>query len=347
MTIQINPSIREALVKFEDPVSASIAVYLSGTILADHAIIITLNSSSAAQVGGILLSSGSSVHSLPFSPLATQGYQNVQNGSAHTLPLANQEVVAMMESRPRKREEIPPSVAANIHPSILQFDPAKAEEISRTIYVGNIASTVSAQQLMDFFSQAGPVAYVKMAGDGMQPTRFSFIEFADIASSQAALKMSGAMLADRPLKVNHSKNAINKPPRPLGYVPTSTPTAKIQIAATNETEVAKQLREVQAKIISKYAKTPSESDSPSRRRRHSRSPSRSPDRRHRSRSSRRRYHSPERSSSRHSSRRYSSRNDSRYREGRSSRRYHDDDYDYRRSRGHERSSRRRSRSKGN
>ncbi|KAJ2037130.1 hypothetical protein H4S03_003170, partial [Coemansia sp. S3946] len=128
------------------------------------------------------------------------------------MPLANPSVVAMMNRRPM--HAIPANLASVIHPSILQFDPTKAEEISRTIYVGNIASNVVEQQLMDFFSACGPVAYVKMAGDGLQPTRFAFVEFADMPIAQAALQMNGMMLADRPLKVNHSKNAINKPPRP-------------------------------------------------------------------------------------------------------------------------------------
>ncbi|KAJ2822323.1 hypothetical protein IWW50_004260, partial [Coemansia erecta] len=69
----------------------------------------------------------------------------------------------------------------HIPPSILHTDPAKAEEISRTVYVGNIASHVTDQMLMDFFtSTCGACAYVKMAGDGMQPTRFAFVEFADV-----------------------------------------------------------------------------------------------------------------------------------------------------------------------
>ncbi|POG78385.1 hypothetical protein GLOIN_2v1538838, partial [Rhizophagus irregularis DAOM 181602=DAOM 197198] len=71
-----------------------------------------------------------------------------------------------------------------ISPTVAQFDPAKAEEISRT-----------------------------MAGDPAQPTRFAFLEFATYEGAQAAMQMNGVMLGDRPLKVNHSKNAINKTPK--------------------------------------------------------------------------------------------------------------------------------------
>ncbi|KAJ1934724.1 hypothetical protein FBU59_005608, partial [Linderina macrospora] len=90
-------------------------------------------------------------------------------------------------------------------------DASRQEEISRTIYVGNIAALVDERTLLEFFSACGPVAYVKMAGDGLQPTRFAFVEFADQQSAGTALAMNGAALAERALKVNRSKNAINKP----------------------------------------------------------------------------------------------------------------------------------------
>ncbi|CAG8646440.1 8083_t:CDS:2 [Rhizophagus irregularis] len=100
-----------------------------------------------------------------------------------------------------------------ISPTVAQFDPAKAEEISRTVYIGNINSSISEPELTQFFSACGPVAYVKMAGDPAQPTRFAFLEFATYEGAQAAMQMNGVMLGDRPLKVNHSKNAINKTPK--------------------------------------------------------------------------------------------------------------------------------------
>ncbi|CAG8562748.1 17084_t:CDS:2 [Acaulospora colombiana] len=95
----------------------------------------------------------------------------------------------------------------SISPTVAQFDPAKAEEISRTVYIGNINSSISEPELTQFFSACGPVAYVKMAGDPAQPTRFAFLEFATFEGAQAAMQMNGVML------VNHSKNAINKTPK--------------------------------------------------------------------------------------------------------------------------------------
>lgn len=88
----------------------------------------------------------------------------------------------------------------SISPTVAQFDPAKAEEISRTVYIGNINSSISEPELTQFFSACGPVAYVKMAGDPAQPTRFAFLEFATFEGAQAAMQMNGVMLGDRPLK---------------------------------------------------------------------------------------------------------------------------------------------------
>ncbi|KAJ2882185.1 hypothetical protein H4R27_003610 [Coemansia aciculifera] len=283
----INPEVQEALVEFQDAQNIKAALYLSGTELGDRALVVTEDTGLPA-IGTLGLGGA---------PRPT---------GAHAMPLANPSVVAMMGRR--TMHAIPANLASVIHPSILQFDPTKAEEISRTIYVGNIASNVVEQQLMDFFSACGPVAYVKMAGDGLQPTRFAFVEFADMPTAQAALQMNGMMLADRPLKVNHSKNAINKPPRPvvpppvMAQVPTlaamaslpssADPMARVQPGfptpgtglawpvlgnvnpAPSEADSAltRRLRELQAQVDAKYG--PRLAAAAAVRRRYRRSPSR-------------------------------------------------------------------------
>ncbi|KAJ2890184.1 hypothetical protein IWW38_004273, partial [Coemansia aciculifera] len=199
----INPEVQEAVVEFQDSQSIKAALFLSGTEIGDRALVVSQDAAALPAA----------VAALGISNTAPRQPQVGMAGSAHALPLANPQVVAMMASRPRTLQPaLGNHLASVIHPSIMQFDPTKAEEISRTIYVGNIAANVSDQQVMDFFSVCGPVAYVKMAGDGLQPTRFAFVEFADMTTAQSALQMNGMVLADRPLKVNHSKNAINKPP---------------------------------------------------------------------------------------------------------------------------------------
>ncbi|XP_064413996.1 splicing regulatory glutamine/lysine-rich protein 1 isoform X3 [Latimeria chalumnae] len=156
-----------------------------------------------------------------------------------------------------------------------------------------LASSTTAEQLLEFFKQVGEVKFVRMAGDETQPTRFAFVEFSDQASVPRALAFNGVMFGDRPLKINHSNNAIVKPPE-------MTP----QAAAKELEEVMKRVREAQSfisaaiepetgKAIEKKEKSRSRSRSRSRKKRshsrhrsrsHHRSPSRSRERR-RSRSS--------------------------------------------------------------
>jgi arginine/serine-rich splicing factor 12 len=89
---------------------------------------------------------------------------------------------------------------------------SKEDEIARTVYVGNISTNTPPSKIVEFFSICGPVAFVRMAGDDHQTTRFAFIEFLDLAGAQAAMGLTGQMLDSRPVKVNRSKNAIVKPP---------------------------------------------------------------------------------------------------------------------------------------
>ncbi|RMC09870.1 hypothetical protein DUI87_13657 [Hirundo rustica rustica] len=111
-------------------------------------------------------------------------------------------------------------------PVMGNVDPSKIDEIRRTVYIGNLNS-----------QQVGEVKFVRMAGDETQPTRFAFVEFADQNSVPRALAFNGVMFGDRPLKINHSNNAIVKPPE-------MTP----QAAAKELEEVMKRVREAQSFI---------------------------------------------------------------------------------------------------
>ena len=58
-----------------------------------------------------------------------------------------------------------------------QFDPAKAEEIARTIYVGNIYPPATEDEIRVLFASHGPIAHIKVAGDAIVGPRFAFIEY--------------------------------------------------------------------------------------------------------------------------------------------------------------------------
>ncbi|XP_008274362.1 splicing regulatory glutamine/lysine-rich protein 1 isoform X2 [Stegastes partitus] len=167
------------------------------------------------------------------------------------------------------------STASSQPPLIGNVDPSKIDEIRRTVYVGNLNSqTTTAEQLLEFFKQVGDVKFVRMAGDETQPTRFAFVEFVEQESVARALTFNGVMFGDRPLKVNHSNNAIVKPPE-------LTP----QAAAKELESVMKRVREAQSTIAAAIEpETKKRSSSRSRRSRRSRSRSHSRTRRKRSRS---------------------------------------------------------------
>ncbi|KAL3245163.1 hypothetical protein MRX96_018299 [Rhipicephalus microplus] len=117
------------------------------------------------------------------------------------------------------------------------MDPAKVEEIRRTVYVGNLDSSATTEQLLKFFSQMGEVKYVRMAGGESQPTRFAFVEFSEQSSVGRALQFNGIEFCGRSLKINHSNNAIVKPQ------------AKSSEAAHKEIEEAmRRVREAQSLI---------------------------------------------------------------------------------------------------
>ncbi|XP_040195990.1 splicing regulatory glutamine/lysine-rich protein 1 isoform X2 [Rana temporaria] len=151
----------------------------------------------------------------------------------------------------------------------------------------DVPLTTTAEQLLEFFKQVGDVRFVRMAGDETQPTRFAFVEFSDQNSVTRALTFNGVMFGDRPLKINHSNNAIVKPPE-------LTP----QAAAKELEEVMKRVREAQSLISEAIEPEPAKSvERVLLQHSKSRSPSRS-----RSQSSWKRSHSKHRSRSHNRSR---------------------------------------------
>ncbi|MGH0183444.1 UNVERIFIED_CONTAM: hypothetical protein FKN15_016663 [Acipenser sinensis] len=159
-------------------------------------------------------------------------------------------------------------------PLMGNVDPSKIDEIRRTVYVGNLNSqTTSAEQLLEYFKQVGDVKFVRMAGDETQPTRFAFVEFADQESVQRALTFNGVVFGDRPLKINHSNNAIVKPPEMTA-----------QAAAKELEDVMKRVREAQSCISAAIEPVESGKSSTTSSKKAGRSRSRSQSKRKRSRS---------------------------------------------------------------
>jgi arginine/serine-rich splicing factor 12 len=83
-------------------------------------------------------------------------------------------------------------------------------DVARTVYAGNVNSSITEDMLADFFSIAGNVTYVKFAGSEFNPSRFGFVEFDTKAAAESAKALSGTQVAEMTLKVKHSNNPIVK-----------------------------------------------------------------------------------------------------------------------------------------
>ncbi|XP_048451193.1 splicing regulatory glutamine/lysine-rich protein 1 [Rhincodon typus] len=296
-------STRVCYIKYHDPVSVGVAQHLTNVVFIDRGLIVVpFNEgkipeeakavSLLAPAGTTGLIPGAGLLPVPTSnPLA----------SITTVDAVASSVGAVVGSVPLTtlgalQAGLDPTLTAlginSQPPAMGNVDPSKIEEIRRTIYVGNLNSqTTTADQLLEFFSQVGEVKFVRMAGDETQPTRFAFVEFAEQSSVLRALAFNGAMFGDRPLKINHSNNAIVKPPE-------MTP----QAAAKELEEVMKRVREAQS-FISAVIEPDAEKENDEKDRR-SRSYSRSRKKRSRSSSKQRcsRSRSQHRSPSRHKDR---------------------------------------------
>ncbi|TRY77493.1 hypothetical protein DNTS_025271 [Danionella cerebrum] len=223
-------------IKYREPSSVGVAQHLTNTVFIDRALIVVpcaegkipeeakaLSLLAPATPVASLMSGGGL---LPIPTPAT-----LQNRG---LPLANLGVLkSSLDSTVANL-----SAMTSLPPLVGNIDPSKVDEIRRTVYVGNLNSqNTTAEQLLQFFKQVGDVKFVRMAGDETQPTRFAFVEFSDQDSVARALTYNGALFGDRPLKINHSNNAIVKPPE-------LTP----QAAAKELEDVMKRVREAQSTI---------------------------------------------------------------------------------------------------
>ncbi|XP_063962476.1 splicing regulatory glutamine/lysine-rich protein 1-like isoform X2 [Lytechinus pictus] len=303
---------RICFILFEDPTSVGMAQHLTNTVFIDRPLQVSPfaegsmpeESKALQMVASLTGGLGGSIPSL----VANTPVSTAVASGAGLLPTPPQPLMSQITQPPAALAAVA-AVGAGDSLSLLgdsfsalgvpqppplnNVDPSKVEEIRRTIYVGNLDSaTVLAEQLLTFFQQVGEVKYVRMAGDETQPTRFAFVEFTDQASVAKALTHNGVMFAGRPIKINHSNNAIVKPP------------GKTQEAIQRElAETMKQVRDAQALIQAAIDPAVVAAEDKDEKKDKKRSPSPSRRRRSRSRSRRRsRSRSPRRSHSRRRSR---------------------------------------------
>ncbi|XP_064385893.1 serine/arginine-rich splicing factor 11-like isoform X3 [Halichondria panicea] len=197
-------------INFMEEDSAAACLHLSNTVLIDRALIIArsrhaeIPDGSAAMflaAPAIALANSASKpmgHTAPLLPTppsmgapAPTGPASMAMGAAMNPAALTAPLISMMGTVVPQ----PPPLTGNV-------DPTKIEEIRRTIYVGNLASNMTAEQVLTFFQPCGEIKYVRMAGDETQPTRFAFVEFAIPESVPIALQYNGAMFGERPINTS-------------------------------------------------------------------------------------------------------------------------------------------------
>jgi RNA recognition motif-containing protein len=85
------------------------------------------------------------------------------------------------------------------------------------IYVGNLAYSVTDEQLQTAFSEFGEVSSATVISDKFsgQSKGFGFVEMPDSAAAQKAIQsLNGTPLSGRNVKVNEAKPREDRPQRP-------------------------------------------------------------------------------------------------------------------------------------
>lgn len=59
----------------------------------------------------------------------------------------------------------------------------RIDEIMRTVHLGNVPTTATDADVIEFLQQIGVPVYIKFSGDASQPFRYAFVEFSDVATA--------------------------------------------------------------------------------------------------------------------------------------------------------------------
>lgn len=176
---------RECLMNLGDNEQAISALHLSNTEFGDTHLIVERVDEDAIQMDKL--------------------FDRLEDATTTTPMSASTSSATVAASSSVPTETIQKLMARNplLSPNMIQMDPERAEEISRTVYVGNIAPACTEAMLIQFFADCGPVTCAKMAGDpnsAVHSGRFAFVEFATWEATEKALSRSACLWGDRMIK---------------------------------------------------------------------------------------------------------------------------------------------------
>lgn len=290
--IRLYPTIRDVscpvqsricYVKFMDSSTVGIAQHMTNTVFIDRALIVI-----PVQNGEIpdehkaleMTNNGTIVPGLyPAEPKLPPNVVNSVDGTAPNQVINTHDPQLEVHGLP-------------LYPPLpVSYDTRKVEEVRRTLLVTNFDSSLTTDNLIEFFTEAGEVKYLRMCTKSSDNSTHVLVEFSEQPSIIQALKLNGKTYKGKVINVYHATQSITKPQ------------AKSNEAAQREIEEAmSRVKEAQSLISAAIDPVIGMLSKDKRSSRRSRSRSRGRRRRSRSRSRSRR-----RSRSRHRSRRTRSR----------------------------------------
>ncbi|KAJ8924328.1 hypothetical protein NQ315_007124 [Exocentrus adspersus] len=91
------------------------------------------------------------------------------------------------------------------------YDTAKIEETRRTILMLNVDPSATNDEIINFFSAAGEIKYLRTCTSDSDNASHMLIEFTDQSSIINALKMNGMLFKGNPVEIQHATQPIIKP----------------------------------------------------------------------------------------------------------------------------------------
>ncbi|XP_014483533.1 PREDICTED: probable splicing factor, arginine/serine-rich 7 [Dinoponera quadriceps] len=211
--IRLYPTIRDVAVpvqsricyiKFHDQGCVAVAQHMTNTVFIDRALIVI-----PYQNGDIpdeqraleLTNNGTVVPGLyPSEPKLPPNVVNAIEG------IPPNHVITTMDPK-LEANGLPPYPHLPGH-----LDSRRIEEIRRTLVVANLDASVSAEQLLEFFGNNNvEIKYLRMCSRDSDTEHYALVELSEQAVVVAALSLNGKSLAERPIKIYHSTQAIAKP----------------------------------------------------------------------------------------------------------------------------------------
>ncbi|KAJ8667284.1 hypothetical protein QAD02_008946 [Eretmocerus hayati] len=211
--IRLYPTIRDVAVpvqsricyiKFHDSINVSVAQHLTNTVFIDRALIVI-----PYQSGDIpdeqraleLTNNGTIVPGLyPSEPKLPANVVNSVEG------IPPNHTIATMD----------PKLEANglpLYPNLPgALDSRRIEEIRRTLVLGNLDSSTTEKQILDFFSKHNiEVKYTRLCTRESDNNQYALIEFSEQSSIVPALLLNGQVFNNKPIQMTHAMQAISKP----------------------------------------------------------------------------------------------------------------------------------------